>query len=133
MAEPVDLLVRHAHLFTMSGPGVGYVADGAVAVRGSQTYLKELGYLDEQLLAVHLTEPVRNTVPNLVYAGSGHEVKTVIVAGKMLVGDRSVLTADEDAIRAEAQVRSEAVARCVMADPVHKEMALLEAMEAGRL
>ena len=76
---------------------------------------------------------MRNIVPNLVYAGSGHEVKTVIVAGKVLVRDGEVLTADEDAIRAEAQIQAESVARRVAADPVHKGMALLAVMEAGRL
>ena len=80
-----------------------------------------------------LEAPVRNIVPNLVYAGSGHEVKTVMIAGKVLVRDGEVLVADETAIRAEAQVQAEEVARHVVADPVHKEMALLEAMEAGRL
>jgi len=77
--------------------------------------------------------PVRNIVPNLVYAGSGHEVKTVMVAGKVLVRDGEVLGADEGAVRAEAQVQAEEIARRVAADPVHKEMALLEAMEAGLL
>jgi 5-methylthioadenosine/S-adenosylhomocysteine deaminase len=72
-------------------------------------------------------------VPNLVYAGSGHEVKTVMVAGKVLVRDRVVLTADEGAVGAEAQVQAEAVAQRVAADPVHRGMALLEAMEAGQL
>jgi 5-methylthioadenosine/S-adenosylhomocysteine deaminase len=66
-------------------------------------------------------------------AASGHEVVTVMVAGEILMRDRAVLTADEEAIRAEAQVQAEAVARRVAADPVHKEMALLEAMEAGKL
>jgi hypothetical protein len=40
---------------------------------------------------------------------------------------------EEGAIRAEAQVQAEEAARHVVADPVHKEMALLEAMEAGHL
>ena len=80
-----------------------------------------------------LTEPIRNIVPNLVYAGSGHEVKTVMVAGKVLVRDGEVLIADEAAVRVEAQVRAEEVARRVAAHPVRKEMALLEAMEAGHL
>ena len=75
--------------------------------------------------------PVGRTQPGL--CRSGHEVKTVMVAGKVLMRDRVVLTADEDAIRPEAQVQAEAVARRVAADPVHGEMALLEAMEAGRL
>ena len=80
-----------------------------------------------------LETPVRNIVPNLVYAASGHEVKTVMVAGRVLMHDRQVLTADEDAVRAEAQAQAEAVARRVAADPVHKGMALLEAMKAGQL
>ena len=80
-----------------------------------------------------LDAPVRNIVPNLVYAASGHEVKTVMVAGRALVRDRRVLTADEVAVRAEAQAQAEAVARRVAADPVHKGMSLLEAMRADRL
>lgn len=76
---------------------------------------------------------IRNILPNLVYAASGHEVKTVMVAGRVLVRDGVVLTADEDAVRAEAQAEAAAVAERVAADPVHKGMALLEAMEAGRL
>jgi 5-methylthioadenosine/S-adenosylhomocysteine deaminase len=67
-------------------------------------------------------------VLNPVYAGSGHEVKTVRVAGRALVRDGGMLTADERAIRTEAQVRAEEVARSVAAEPMHKEMALLEAM-----
>ena len=38
MAEHADILITHAHLFTLQGEGVGYVADGAVghhARRGS--------------------------------------------------------------------------------------------------
>ena len=89
-----------------------------------------------------LDAPVRNIVPNLVYAGSGpvvglqdncHEVKTVMVAGRVLVRDRRVLTADETAVRAEAQAQAEAVARRVAADPAHRGMALLAAMEVGQL
>jgi 5-methylthioadenosine/S-adenosylhomocysteine deaminase len=80
-----------------------------------------------------LEAPVRNIVPNLVYAGTGHEVKTVIVAGKVLVRDGVVLTADEDAVRAEAQVQADALAQRVASDPLHKGMALLDAMEAGWL
>jgi 5-methylthioadenosine/S-adenosylhomocysteine deaminase len=80
-----------------------------------------------------LDAPIRNIVPNLVYAASGHEVKTVMVAGRVLMRDRQVLTANEAAIRAEAQAQAEAVARRVAADPVHRGIALLKAMEAGQL
>jgi len=84
-------------------------------------------------LAPLLEAPVRNIVPNLVYAASGHEVKTAMVAGKVLMRDRRLLTADEAAVRAEAQAQAEAVARNVASDPVHVGMALLAAMEAGQL
>ena len=56
-----------------------------------------------------------------------------MIGGKVLVRDGEVLVADEAAVRAEAQVQTEEVARRVAADAVHKEMALLEAMEAGQL
>jgi len=80
-----------------------------------------------------LDAPVRNIVPNLVYAGSGHEVRDVMVAGRFLVRAGKVLTADEAAIRAEAQEEAEALARRVGADPLHREMALMQAMAAGQL
>ena len=56
-----------------------------------------------------------------------------MVAGKVLVRDGEATTADEGAIRAEAQAQAEAVARRVAADPVHRGMALLEAMRTDRL
>ena len=34
MPEYCDTLITHAHLFTMQGAGVGYIADGAVAIKG---------------------------------------------------------------------------------------------------
>ena len=77
--------------------------------------------------------PVRNIVPNLVYAASGHEVKTVMVAGRILVQDGQVLTMNEAAIVAEAQQQASELAQRVAADPVHQEMALLSAMQAGQL
>ncbi|MCX7670011.1 MAG: amidohydrolase family protein, partial [Anaerolineae bacterium] len=80
-----------------------------------------------------LEAPVRNIVPNLVYAATGHEVKTVLVAGRVLVADGRVLTADEAAIRAEAQAQAEALAGRVAADPIHRELALMEAMARGQL
>ena len=33
MPEHADALITHAYLFTMQGDGVGYIADGAVAVQ----------------------------------------------------------------------------------------------------
>jgi 5-methylthioadenosine/S-adenosylhomocysteine deaminase len=80
-----------------------------------------------------LEAPIRNIVPNLVYAATGREVRLVMVAGRVLVRDGQLLPADEAEVRAEAQAQAEEVARSVAADPAHKGMALLDAMEAGRL
>jgi 5-methylthioadenosine/S-adenosylhomocysteine deaminase len=77
--------------------------------------------------------PVRNIVPNLVYAAGGSEVRLAIVDGRELVSDGWVLTADEAAIRAEAQIQAKLVANRVAADPVHRDMALLAAMRTGQL
>jgi len=84
-------------------------------------------------LTPSLDAPIRTIVPNLVYAGSGHEVKTVMVAGRVLMRDGYVLTMDEKMVQAEAQNQAEAVSQNVAADPVHKKMTLLAAMEAGQL
>ncbi len=80
-----------------------------------------------------LEAPIRNIVPNLVYAATGYEVKTVIVAGQVLMRDRRVLSLQEDQVRAGAQQAADEVARRVAEDPVHRHMALLEPMRAGRL
>jgi 5-methylthioadenosine/S-adenosylhomocysteine deaminase len=36
MPEDCDILITHAHLITMQGPGVGYIADGAVSIKGKR-------------------------------------------------------------------------------------------------
>jgi len=77
--------------------------------------------------------PIRNIAPNLVYAGSGAEVRTVMVAGRILVQDGRVLAVDQATIRAEAQRQATALAQRVAADPLHTGMTLLSAMRAGQL
>jgi 5-methylthioadenosine/S-adenosylhomocysteine deaminase len=104
---------------------------------GSLETGKQADLILVNLLAPNLTPaldaPIRTIVPNLVYAGSGHEVRTVMIAGRVLVRDGQVLTLDEGEIQAEAQRQAEAVSQRVAADPVHKKMALLTAMKAGQL
>ena len=106
----------------------------------------EVGSLEEgkkaDVILVDLTEPnllpmldapIRTIVPNLVYAATGREVRTVIVDGRVLMRDGIMLTLDEAAIRADAQEQAERVAAMVLSDPVHREMDLLDAMAAGQL
>jgi 5-methylthioadenosine/S-adenosylhomocysteine deaminase len=89
--------------------------------------------LREPNLSPVLDSPIRNIVPNLVYAATGREVRLVMVAGQVLVRDGVVQTADEATIRATAQERALALAHRVAADPVHKGLALLEPMARGYL
>jgi hypothetical protein len=56
-----------------------------------------------------------------------------MVAGKVLVREGVVQTADEADIRATAQQEAQALAHRVAADPVHEGMALMEPMAAGYL
>jgi 5-methylthioadenosine/S-adenosylhomocysteine deaminase len=127
---PAWEVLRMATIEGAQAIGLGDEIGSLEAGKQADLILVDLNALN---LAPVLEAPVRNIVPNLVYAGTGHEVKTVVVAGRVLVRDGQVLTADEAAVRAEAQVQAEAIARRVSADPVHKGMALLEAMEKGQL
>ena len=92
--------------------------------------------------AVDLTEPnlqpvldelERTIVPNLVYAGTGREVRTVMIEGQIVVRDGEVLTVDDEAIRKEAQKEAQKIARRVAADPLHHELALLKSMALDHL
>ena len=80
-----------------------------------------------------LDAPVRTIVPNLVYAGTGKEVRTVVVAGRCIVRERRLLTLDEQSVRAEAQRQAEAVARAVAEDPLAEGLTLAHATQAGNL
>ena len=80
-----------------------------------------------------LAEPIRNIVPNLVYAATGREVALVMVDGRILVRGGQVVAIDEAAVRAEVQERAEEVAAAVKRDPVHLDMALLQPMREGYL
>ena len=65
--------------------------------------------LRQPTLSPVITSPMRNIAANLVYAGRGHEVDTVIVAGKMVVEHRRPLTFDLDAILDEVQREADIV------------------------
>lgn len=89
--------------------------------------------LREVSLLPALDGPVRNIVPNLVYAARGTEVRTVMVAGRVLMRDGRVSTMDEGAVRDEAQAAAQAIADRVAADPAHRDLALVSATAGGRL
>jgi 5-methylthioadenosine/S-adenosylhomocysteine deaminase len=100
--------------------------------RGKQADLILVDLRELNLLPV-LTDPLRNIVPNLVYAATGREVDLVMVAGRVLLRDGRVLTADEEDVRATAQAMAEDVTAAVRRDPAHRDLALLDAMDKGWL
>jgi 5-methylthioadenosine/S-adenosylhomocysteine deaminase len=80
-----------------------------------------------------IDEPVRTLVPNLVYAATGKEVQTMMVAGRIVMRNREVLTLVESEVCAEAQHQAELVGERVAQDPLHRDLNLLSAMQAGQL
>jgi 5-methylthioadenosine/S-adenosylhomocysteine deaminase len=89
--------------------------------------------LSELSMSPLFEAPVRNIVPNLVYSARGTEVKTVIVAGKVLMRAGQVLTMNEQAIRRDAQAAARAIERRVRADADHEQLALVAAARRGML
>lgn len=80
-----------------------------------------------------LEAPIRNIVPNLIYAGTGNEVRDVMVAGRVLMRNRRLLSIDEGVALVNAQRESEAITRSLTADPIHKGLALMTPMRSGKL
>jgi len=70
MTEHADILITHAHLFTLQGQGVGYIADGALAVQGS--HIAAVGSTAELTARFHADETLdasgRAVLPGLIDA-----------------------------------------------------------------
>ena len=115
---PAWEVLRMATIEGAQAVGLGEEVGSLEAGKQADLILVDLTELN---LSPVLEAPIRNIVPNLVYAGSGHEVVTVMVAGNVLVRDGEVLVADEAAVHAEAEAQAEETARRVTANPVHKE------------
>jgi 5-methylthioadenosine/S-adenosylhomocysteine deaminase len=127
---PAWTVLRMATVEGARAVGLGETVGSLEVGKEADLILVDLHALN---LSPVLEAPVRNIVPNLVYAAHGNEVQTVMVGGRILVDQGQVLTADEAAIRAEAQRYAEMIACRVAEDPVHTTMALLDAMDAGQL
>lgn len=111
---------------------IGLSKSIGVLAHGKQADLILVG-LSELNPSLVMQEPIRNIVANLVYATTGHEVDSVIVAGRFLMHARRILAVDEEDVRREAQEAAEEVSRRVLADPRRKELALFDAMRDGTL
>jgi 5-methylthioadenosine/S-adenosylhomocysteine deaminase len=84
------------------------------------------------MLPVHL-EPMRNLVPNLVYAARGDEVTTVIVDGQIVFENGSLVRADEPSILAEAQRLAESIGPAAADDFWRVDGPSAQMMRSGRL
>jgi len=127
---PAWVVLRMATIEGARAIGLGDQVGSLEVGKCADLILVNLGELN---LLPTLEAPIRNIVPNLVYAATGREVTLVMVDGRILLRDGQLLTADEEAVRQEAQTQASALAQRVAADPVHQGMALLEPMAAGML
>lgn len=57
---------------------------------------------NEPALFPLINYPVRNVVPNLVYSAKGSEVETVIIDGRIIVDNKTIITVDEKQVVKEA-------------------------------
>ena len=62
-------------------------------------------------------DPIRNIVPNLVYAARGTEVETVIIDGKIIVDHHTLMTVDEGAVIEKANAGARRISNKLKADP----------------
>lgn len=104
---------------------------------GSLEIDKQADLILVDLAVPHLTpvlnQPIRNIVPNLVYAATGKEVVLSMVAGRILMRNGCLLDIDEELVRVQAQEAAEELAAAVERDPIHRQLALMDAMDQGWL
>lgn len=79
------------------------------------------------------TKPIRNIVPNLVYAARGHEVETTIIDGKVIMENRNILTIDELSEIKKAQKAAEQIAIRSENDILQADSDILKMMSEGLL
>ena len=84
------------------------------------------------LTPVH-TRPMRNLVPNLVYAARGDEVDTVVIDGQIVVDQGRLMTAEEEDIVREAQQQAAAIGPMADTEFWRIDNANARAMRRGNL
>jgi 5-methylthioadenosine/S-adenosylhomocysteine deaminase len=104
---------------------------GSLSV-GKRADMVLVDVLRPTLAPVH-TRPMRNLVPNLVYAARGDEVDTVIVEGRVVVEAGRVVTLDEQVVLAEAQRVAEPIGAAAEAEFWRVNGSNAESMRQGRL
>jgi 5-methylthioadenosine/S-adenosylhomocysteine deaminase len=84
------------------------------------------------LAPVH-TRPMRNLVPNLVYAARGDEVDTVVIEGQIVVENGRLVTVSEESIVADAQRLAEPIGPAAEPEFERIDNPNARAMRAGNL
>jgi 5-methylthioadenosine/S-adenosylhomocysteine deaminase len=80
-----------------------------------------------------ITSPIRNIVPNLVYSASGSELESVMIDGKFIMKNRTILTVDEKQAIQELQKSAEQISKKVEENVKSLKSPLLSMMEKGEL
>lgn len=89
--------------------------------------------LNQPTLRPVITYPLRNVVPNLVYAARGPEVETVIIDGKIVVDNFTMRTVDEGRVLAEATEAAERVALKAAPEFNARQTSLYHMMRDGKM
>lgn len=79
------------------------------------------------------THPLRNLVPNLVYAARGSEVETVIIDGQFVMEDYRLVTVNEKEAIREAQQAAERISRRCEPDILAANSDVYQMMKDGYL
>jgi 5-methylthioadenosine/S-adenosylhomocysteine deaminase len=80
-----------------------------------------------------ITTPVRNIAPNIVYSARGDEVETVVIDGKVVMEDRSVLTMNEEEVIEDAQKAATEITTAAADDYFEADSHLARAARKGLL
>ncbi|RNB88905.1 amidohydrolase [Brevibacillus nitrificans] len=100
--------------------------------KGKKADLILLNLLEPNLSPI-ITDPIRNIVPNLVYAAKGSEVETVIIDGQFIMENRQMQRVDEKQVVLEAQQAANQIARRAREDIEHAQSDILHMMKNGYL
>lgn len=105
---PAQKCLRMATIEGARAIGLGDVTGSLEVGKAADIILIDL---KSPSLSPVITYPMRNIVPNLVYAGRGSEVETVICNGKVIVENRKPVTFDLDEAIAEAQQQADIISQ----------------------
>ncbi|UCZ53870.1 amidohydrolase [Bacillus shivajii] len=127
---PATLAVRLATIEGAKAVGLDHEVGSLKAGKKADMIFIDL---EEPTMSPVITSPIRNIVPNLVYSAKGNEVESVMVDGKFIMKDRTLLNVDEKAIVKDAQQAATAISKRANDDILKSNSPLLTMMENDEL